>query len=90
MKNLLLASALLLATSGVGWAQDRFPDLPPVSEWHGAGWMCQPENYPPEGWLRLGGFCHQICSPASKFVNAACIGKSSLIYTGKDPVFDTK
>jgi hypothetical protein len=87
----LLALSLLVLTAVPAFGQeDRFPNLPPVSEWHGAGWMCEPENYPPEGWLRLGGFCHQICSPASKFVNAACIGKSSLIYTGKDPVFDMK
>ena len=42
-----------------------FGRLPSVCYWRYAGFPCEPENNPPEGWLRPGGYCDKIRSPAS-------------------------
>lgn len=36
-----------------------FGRLPSVCFWHYLGWDCEPEQYPPDGWLRVGGYCDQ-------------------------------
>lgn len=59
---------------------DRFPNLPPVSTWHHAGYWCEPEQNPPEGWTRFGGFCQQIAFP----------DRMSLMFTGTDNIFGFK
>lgn len=59
---------------------DRFARLPSFCLWHHAGYWCEPEQNPPEGWLRPNGFC----------ALAALTAKASLIYTGADYWFGFK
>lgn len=56
----VLAQDIIYLDDGTTTEDDPFPGLPPRSEWHGLGWDCLPENLPPEGWLRKGGYCEII------------------------------
>ena len=40
-----------------------FGRLPSVCYWRYAGYPCEPENNPPEGWLRPGGYCDKNSLP---------------------------
>jgi hypothetical protein len=76
--KLAVAVALVALVAAPALAQgerrgDRFPNLPPVRTWHHAGYWCEPEQNPPEGWLRPGGFCEAARQTA----------KASLFYKWK-------
>jgi hypothetical protein len=42
-----------------------FSRLPSVCYWRYAGYPCEPEQNPPEGWLRPGAYCDKIKSPST-------------------------
>ena len=50
---------------GDGTIPQPFDRLPNICQWRYAGFPCEPENNPPEGWLTPGGYCDKIRNPQS-------------------------
>lgn len=48
-----------------GTIPQPFARLPNICQWRYAGFPCEPENDPPEGWLAPGGYCDTIRNPQS-------------------------
>jgi hypothetical protein len=57
--------ALCFAYFGLHPENERLPNIPVICNWRPADYYCRPEQNPPAGWLRPGGFCEVSLSTKS-------------------------